>query len=263
MPNDLEPSTNEQAKQEEFRAQIKTMMPFDWVTVRGANAFDEWSRLKTAGRGYPIVVGNDKDLTLLAEAYEVNDEYDPQSVLDAAANLAIPADLPDWSEDDEFDDEEGDNRSGGEAEPEGTAKDESPDEEWPDDVGSSPELTNATDISTGKPHDWVHILLVPAKASWEVPAYLRWGSFNECPSPELHVAALRLWHERYGMELVGLSYDTMNLLGTRSPATREEALELAKTQYRYCLDIVDQGVETVSALAASLMASKWWYFWWD
>jgi hypothetical protein len=237
-------SATERAKEEEFRARIKAVIPFGWVTVRGAVAFDEWSRLKTAGRGYPIVVGNDKDLELLAEGYEIveaDEDFDPQRVLNAAAGLAIPADLPDWSEN----------------------NDSAKEEEWPGDVGPSPELTNATNISTGEPHDRVHILLVPAKASWEVPAYLRWGGWNSCPLPAAHVAALRLWHERYGMELVGLSNDTMNLLGARSPATREEALELAQAQYRYCPDIVDQGVETVPALAASLMTSKWWYFWWD
>lgn len=34
-------------------------------------------------------------------------------------------------------------------------------------------------------------------------------------------------------------------------------------QYRYCIDIVDQGVTSVSALAAILMEAPYWYFWWD
>jgi len=236
---------------EKFRAEIKAMMPFDWVTVRGADAFDEWSRLKAAGRGYPIVVGSDDDLENLAEGYEINQEddvtrqgYDVQRVLEAAAGLSIPDDLPDYD-------------------PKSETKNAAKDEEWPDDVSPSPELAAAVDISTGEFHDRVHILLVPAQASWEVPAYLRFGGWNACPYPAVHVAALRFWHERYGVELVGLGSDTMNLLGTRTPATRQEALELAYAQYCYCGDIVDQGVETISALAASLMASKWWYFWWD
>jgi hypothetical protein len=31
----------------------------------------------------------------------------------------------------------------------------------------------------------------------------------------------------------------------------------------YCPDIVEQGVESVSALAAHLLDSPLWYFWWD
>jgi len=33
--------------------------------------------------------------------------------------------------------------------------------------------------------------------------------------------------------------------------------------YSYCPDIIDQGVGTLEALAADLMAGHWWYFWWD
>jgi hypothetical protein len=47
------------------------------------------------------------------------------------------------------------------------------------------------------------------------------------------------------------------------PATREEALELAREQYFYCNDIVDQGMGSYRRLAAGLMASDWWFFWWD
>jgi len=34
-------------------------------------------------------------------------------------------------------------------------------------------------------------------------------------------------------------------------------------QYVYCSDIVDHEVETLNALAAVLMGSDRWYFWWD
>ena len=92
---------------------------------------------------------------------------------------------------------------------------------------------------------------------------MKWGGWNDCPSAEYHVAALKAWHDRYGAELVGLSGDVMNLHVTRRPGSREAALDLAREQYLYCADIVDQGVETLSALAATLMANSWWYFWWD
>jgi len=52
----------------------------------------------------------------------------------------------------------------------------------------------------------------------------------------------------------------LNVRVARRPATPEEALELARLQYEYCHDIVDQGVDTLSALAASLMAHDWWFF---
>ena len=68
------------------------------------------------------------------------------------------------------------------------------------------------------------------------------GELEQCPPPAFHVAALRAWRERYGAELVGLGADVMNLRVARRPATRDEALELARAQYVYCSDIIDQGV---------------------
>ncbi len=55
----------------------------------------------------------------------------------------------------------------------------------------------------------------------------------------------------------------MDLRVTRRPQSRAEALELAREHYIYCNDIVDQGLGTLSALAACLMANDLWEFWWD
>lgn len=33
--------------------------------------------------------------------------------------------------------------------------------------------------------------------------------------------------------------------------------------YALCADIVDQGTESIEALAAQLLVSNSWFFWWD
>jgi Domain of unknown function (DUF4253) len=135
--------------------------------------------------------------------------------------------------------------------------------EWPTEPMGAPELSVATETLTGAPLEKVQILILPTDDSSKIPAYLHWGHWNGCPAPEYHIAALRSWRERFGAELVGLSHDVMNVRVQSKPPTREAALELAREQYVYCSDIVDQGVQTLSALAAVLMESDWWYFWWD
>ena len=40
-------------------------------------------------------------------------------------------------------------------------------------------------------------------------------------------------------------------------------MDLAWEQYLYCQDIVVQGCETIANLAATLLNSPFWYFWWD
>lgn len=134
--------------------------------------------------------------------------------------------------------------------------------EWPKEPPWSPGLQVAFDIN-GNVHPRLHVLLIPTDDGTSVPAYLRWGGWNACPPPEYHVAALRSWRDRYGAELIGLSADVMNLRVTRRPSSREEALSLAREQYDYCSDNVDQGSGTLAGHAATLMASDWWYFWWD
>ena len=46
---------------------------------------------------------------------------------------------------------------------------------------------------------------------------------------------------------------------------QESALQLAKEQYAFCADIVEQGAPgmTVGKLVADLKNATVWYFWWD
>ena len=225
----------------------ETGLPYPHVTVPGSQALATWERLRREGKGWPVVVGGDDALAMLAELYEGAADAGSAAVLAAADAVQLPRDLQKH-----FDDEYGDDSV------------PPPLGEWPaPGAGEKMALTIATDILTGKPLDRVHILLVPAADGSEVPAYLHWGAWNACPGPELHVALLRRWQARYGVELVGLSGDTMNLRVAKRPATRDEALDLAREHYLYCSDIVDQGTEALAPLAASLMDSDWWFFWWD
>lgn len=207
---------------------------------------------KSAGKGVPVVVGGDEDLEMLNEQFSLFSGTEDDAlqsaarILAAAERLRASGDFSGWpgvGSPDDF-----------------TA----PDGDWPAELPSDqPGLTVSQDIFSGSPKKDVHILLVPAKQAWEVPAYLHWGGWNECPAPEFHVVALQMWHERFGAELVGINGDTMNVQVARKPVDRDAALLLAREQYQYCPDIVDQGTGTLASLAAALMTGSWWFFWWD
>jgi hypothetical protein len=47
------------------------------------------------------------------------------------------------------------------------------------------------------------------------------------------------------------------------PMILHRAEALACEMYRYDEDVVSQGAKTLSVLAATLMVSDWWFFWWD
>jgi Domain of unknown function (DUF4253) len=251
-------SPEQRAHYEAMRAQTLAALTFERVTVHGSEAMAEWERLKRAGRGWPVIIGSDDDLDRIAEQFSADDPAvsgiampgkelrSPADILTAAAKLNFPIDLRKWS---------------GAYSPDDLM---APVGKWPSKVDAGPPgPTVATDILSGKFHERVHILLFPTASGWEVPAYLRWGGWNECPPPEYHVAALRSWQGEFAAELVGMNGDTIDLRVGRRPKSRESSMKLAREQYGYCADIVDQGVGTISELAATLMASQWWFFWWD
>ena len=115
-----------------------------------------------------------------------------------------------------------------------------------------------------KKHDpEVLIAKVPAEDSWLLPLKLLYGAWNDCPMPWEHAMIARYWHEKYGAEISTMRFDSLAFTVSRPPLTAVACAELAREQYIYCRDIVDQGMETYTALAESLMGATTWSFWWD
>lgn len=149
---------------------------------------------------------------------------------------------------------------------------EEEEEDWPGAVSGEHGFIIRTRLPSEPKGFWQHLfpgpgrhrlLLVPTPRPWEVFAWLNYGNWNESPGPELHVALHKMWHERWGAEPVRIAPDTLECQVSQRPSTPEQALELARLQTRYCSDIVHQGVGSVALLAAGLMSSSVWYFWWD
>lgn len=121
----------------------------------------------------------------------------------------------------------------------------------------------ATHRVNGKPLKHVLLAQVPGKSGWAALVELGFGGWNACPSPGEQAAYLELWFEQYGAELLYVSGDVIECVVNRPPSNVDDALELAKAQYGYCNDIVDQGCGTIAALASELIDNPRWFFWWD
>jgi len=262
------------------------LFPFERVATTGVRALATWEELKTAGRGVPVVIGNDESVEILSEAFNSLRPKKPSlaEILAAADSIGYPGGLIAESLH---------QSSSVHASPtqdlvrhldgrmivsDGSRFELTPEEfwdlwaampdepppvgEWPAEPSPSVGLTVAIKYDR-TPLPEVQIALIPTDDWTTIPAHLRWGGWNGCPRAEYHVAALRSWRNRFGAELIGLSSDRMDLRVARRPDTREQALELAREQYIYCKDIVDQGEGTLSGLAACLISDDWWNFWWD
>lgn len=244
--------------------------PFEIARAPGRDALAAWERLRREGRGWPLVLGGDEDFQRHAENLRFMQERGFPPARDLAADLRFPEDLRARRAADlarmrenlrasnpalaaELEELEGEY--------------EAPRGEWI--VSRSPGLSVAEEYvydprgSTTRPYQEVIIALMPTDNGADAIGLLGFGGWNDCPFPQEHVAAFRHWHSQYGAEVIGVSGDVVNARAARRPATRAAALALAQEQFEYCSDIVHQGVGTLDALAATLMADDWWYFWWD
>jgi hypothetical protein len=124
------------------------------------------------------------------------------------------------------------------------------------------------EIDKIEPPSWpakqrVFIGLFPIEASWQVFAHLDYAGWNECPPAANHCAVQHYWHKRFGTEVMSLAYDRIYLEVAQRPRSKQATLDLAREQYVYCPDTVEQGTQSIGALAGMLSKSKHWYFWWD
>jgi hypothetical protein len=135
--------------------------------------------------------------------------------------------------------------------------------EWPETTSEEMGIGTHLNVLTGLPKKYVMIALLRVAAPWEVFARLNWGGWNDCPFPAEHCAMQRYWALQYGAEVVSVTGDIVQCVVKTPPTDREKSLHLAREQSIYCYDIVQQGVGSIAALAAGLLDSRFWYFWWD
>ncbi|MBB5020203.1 hypothetical protein HNQ59_003520 [Chitinivorax tropicus] len=216
---------------------------FEVMAVPGAEALATLNRLKSENRGYPVLLGDSDSVLALSEnLQDVEDSV--EELIENAEKLNPRSWLITRAKND-------------------SEYYRAPRGDWPDDEEPSEGLISHLDLSTGQPLEKVYIAMVPTTESWKVPCYLKMGGWNECPFPEVHASLFRKWGEEYGARVVAVTSSTIEFEVERPPRTRDEAITLAKEQYVYCIDIVEQGTETIEQLAASLLNGRTWFFWWD
>src|SRR5262249_11397026 len=118
----------------------------------------------------------------------------------------------------------------------------SPDEllgEWPGEVAAKGSIGLHKDVLSGKIKPEVYLGLAKIEKPWHLPAFLKYGAWNECPAPQVHCAFHRQWQERYGAEITGMSGDVVECVVSKPPTDRKDATSLAREQYWYCADIVE------------------------
>ncbi|WP_367872445.1 DUF4253 domain-containing protein [Luteolibacter sp. Populi] len=219
--------------------------PFPIHAVRGGELASQLQKLRSeyAATGHiPVILGDRDSVERLMETYEFNTE-------EGELPDSLERDPSAWFQE---------------------RIDEDPEafESMEDDEFHPESAAPMTSFAAGHDHrgneiEEVWIAKVEAAHSWDLPLKLGYGAWNSCPSPEGHSVIARYWAEKYGAEIAVMTSDTVEFTVARPPVTPEQCAELAREQFIYCTDIVDQGVGSVSTLAKCLEGSTVWFFWWD
>ncbi|MCH9807205.1 MAG: DUF4253 domain-containing protein [Alphaproteobacteria bacterium] len=243
----------------------KFSSPFPFVRVPGREAHAALGSLQQAHQdATPVIWGAENQASLLFDLFDEPTQAKPVDSLTRAAKFASGWDALRKYRDEQREKTRAFFESQGWDYPQTEDEAEEPENiEVPPGTGPHDELLGFLDYGTGRPHAEVIIGIIPTARCWEVAAHLKYGAWNDCPAPYVHVALAREWHERYGARLVVNTGDILEFEVERPVQTLEEARELVPLFEDYCSDIIYQGVGSREALARTLHRGRFWYFWWD
>ena len=108
------------------------------------------------------------------------------------------------------------------------------------------------------------LLQIPTDDPADIPAYLPFGGWNDCPNAETQLAFTHYWREKYGAIPAALdNADCLEFLVEHPVADPVEAKKLAVEQFAFCSDLPFQVFEDFEQLTEFIHQSRQWYFWWD
>lgn len=232
-------------------AELIRRLPFEAFPVAGVKAVEAVQKLhREQPQKTAFIIGHPEDFGLFCEFMERG--ASPDASLKAGAALTFEA----WAAAREkerqqllaeFDEDEEDELHG----------------PWPDDAEpSSGFLAPIDHHGLVVPELIIGVSPTPLSRWWETFAHTRFGNWNLCPPPAVHIMLNRRWAQEHGAVLVAHGYATVELSIAKPIRRRDEAMRMAQVHHRYCPDNIE-GAGTFEEYAASLVGATTWSFWWD
>jgi hypothetical protein len=164
--------------------------PYEIVETTGGRALATWEELKIAGRGAPVVLGDDHHLSFPFDPMSREEQQPIGKILAAADAINFPEDLRRLHQEEEAKAMTQLAEIASQVDL-GDFEHEPPLGEWPIESAYGWGLSIAEDFKTSQFRPVVRIALIPTDDPTAIPAYMRWGDWNSCPHAAYHVAALR------------------------------------------------------------------------
>jgi Domain of unknown function (DUF4253) len=76
-------------------------------------------------------------------------------------------------------------------------------------------------------------------------------------------AVLRSWEDRFGARLLQVGFDEIRLLAERPPRTLQAARHVAAEHCAFCDECAGKALRDIPGVAAHLLKTPIWTFWWD
>lgn len=153
--------------------------------------------------------------------------------------------------------------------------------EWPDKAQSAsslstPEAAESTS-SAGKEHRGkgvfesekeIYIGLIEQNPSspmpnYELPVWLLFGGFGDCPQPYQHPTVLKHWLDAHEARLMAIGSDYLQCQVSKPPTNQADALKLAREHFAYSRCPIEQGPGQLAPYAHQLLDNHTWNFWWE
>jgi hypothetical protein len=74
---------------------------------------------------------------------------------------------------------------------------------------------------------------------------------------------LRSWEDRFGARLLQVGFAEIRLLAERPPRTLRAAEHVAAEHCAFCDECAGKALRDIPGVAAHLLATPIWTFWWD
>jgi len=114
-------------------------------------------------------------------------------------------------------------------------------------------------LSLNNSFDNIVMVKVPVTEPWKIWAYIPYGNWNACPTPEEHMAVSKYWYETYGAIPVAISFACVDYL---LPRPVDDPKKTAIEMYAYCGDL-EQGYDNFASIGESIKERRTWNFGWD
>ncbi|MER6991153.1 DUF4253 domain-containing protein [Saccharopolyspora hirsuta] len=112
--------------------------------------------------------------------------------------------------------------------------------------------------------DDTRLALIPVRRGADVLTVLGWsGAANHVSRTAGLSAMARSWEERFGVRLLRLGPDRLDLSVAAPPQDADHAAAVAAEHWTFCPDRILQETGTIEAYAQEIRGRRTWSFWWE